>query len=301
MSENDESNSTETELKPEISGEVNPQLMNQVSRLQQQLEQDPKSLVFVQLADLYLAMQMVDAARDLVRKSLKIHPQSTSGLILMGRICKHEWQYSDAIEFFNLALKKAPNNWYGLLLRAETHLKNNAAKLALQDFKSVLLHNPTHSFSRKAVAKLEILTADDFGDDVFEMRTLKPLDESESAAARNKKSEEEPKPQQAELTDHFWRPVPPKLERLLALIDAFTIRHEYSKALNLLRDCQGEFGDHGEIRTRRLRLSPFEKAEEMRPKQAFAKSKIRAEAVAEKQLAALEFLLKRIDRLRPLH
>lgn len=300
MNEKDPSSESEilvenSETEQEIHGEVNNQLLSQMHKLQKQLELDPKSLAFVQLADLYLAMQMIDAARDLVSKSLKLHPHSVSGLILMGRICKHERQYENAIEFFSLALKKAPTNWYGLLLRAETHLKNNAPKKALQDFKSVLLHNPTHSFSRKAVAKLEILSADDFGDDVFEMRPLKALSQNGAATSLEENIE---KP--SELSDEFWRPVPAKLERLLALIDAFTVRHEYSKAINLLRDCQAEFGDHGEIRTRRLRLSPFEKAEEIHPKQASEKSKIRSHAVNDKKLAALDLLLRRIDRIRPL-
>lgn len=261
----------------------------EIEKLQLALEQDPKSLSFVQLGDLYLANGMAKEAREVVEKSLKHHPKSLSGLILLGRICKFERQYDQAIEFFSIALKKAPTNWYALLLRAETYLKNDQNKLALKDFKQVLLHNPNHPLARKAVAKLEVLTADEFEDDLFEMKSLGDLNKPQAHSF-------EPLQKEIEKYDEQWKPITPQLERLLALVDAFTVRHEYEKAMNLLKDCKKEFGDHGEIQIRWMRLSPYESAENIRPKNISEKSALRERAIREKKLNALELMLRRIEK-----
>lgn len=263
----------------------------EIEKLQLTLENDPKSLSFVQLGDLYLANGMAKEAREVVEKSLKYHPKSLSGLILLGRICKFERQYDQAIEFFSIALKKAPTNWYALLVRAETYLKNNQNKLALKDFKQVLLHNPTHPLARKAVAKLEVLTADEFEDDLFEMKSIHDLQKPKAHSF-------EPLQKEIENYDQQWKPITPQLERLLALVDAFTVRHEYEKATNLLKDCKKEYGDHGEIQIRWMRLSPYETAENIRPKIIAEKSALRERAIIEKKLNALELMMRRIDKTK---
>lgn len=278
-----------------------PEHFAEMEKLQMALDVDPKSLQFVQLGDLYLANGMVKEARELVEKSLKHHPKSLSGLILLGRICKFERHYDQALELFSIALKKAPSNWYALLLRAETYLKSNQNKRALKDFKQVLLNNPNHPLARKAVAKLEILTADEFDDDVFEMKTLGdfhkdrkgPGDEPFQVSTHLATAQKE-----ADQFDTQWKPVSKKLERLLALVDAFTVRHDYEKAMNLLKDCKKEFGEHGEIQIRWMRLSPFEAAENIRPKNQSEKSNLREQNILQKKLSALELLLRRIEKIK---
>ena len=289
-----------SQVKPDLSASLGkPEHFVEMEKLQLALETDPKSLQFVQLGDLYLANGMVKEARELVEKSLKHHPKSLSGLILLGRICKFERHYDQALELFSIALKKAPSNWYALLLRAETYLKSNQNKLALKDFKQVLLNNPNHPLARKAVAKLEVLTADEFDDDVFEMKTLGdfqndrkgPGDAPFQVATLLSDAQKD-----ADQFDTQWKPVSQKLERLLALVDAFTVRHDYEKAMNLLKDCKKEFGEHGEIQIRWMRLSPFETAENIRPKSQSEKSNLREQNILQKKLSALELLLRRIEK-----
>jgi tetratricopeptide (TPR) repeat protein len=272
-----------------------PEHFAEMEKLQIAVENDPKTLQFVQLGDLYLANGMIKEARELVEKSLKHHPKSLSGLILLGRICKFDRQYDQALEIFSIALKKAPSNWYALLLRAETYLKSNQNKLALKDFKQVLLNNPNHPLARKAVAKLEVLTADEFDDDVFEMKTLNDFNKDRQGP------DGEPfkvlgAQKDVDQYETQWKPVSQKLERLLALVDAFTVRHDYEKAMNLLKDCKKEFGDHGEIQIRWMRLSPFEIAENIRPKNQSEKSNLREQNILQKKLNALELLLRRIEK-----
>ena len=262
------------------------QIKNQkMEELQIELQKNPKSLSFVQLADLYIAENMIDEAQSLIERSLKYNPHSISGLILLGRVYKTREDYGKALENFNQALAKAPTNWHCLLLRADTFLKLQQPKKALSDFKAVLLHNPTHPLARKAIAKLEVLTADDYEDDVFEIQSVKEIAD---------KSHQQLTPQ----IDQSWLISNQKMDRVLSLVDAFTVRHDYQKSIQLLRECIGEFGEHPEIQTRLLRLSQYETAEKIRPKTEEKKSLSRRALINAKKMKTLELLLRRIQKIK---
>jgi tetratricopeptide (TPR) repeat protein len=259
--------------------------IQKIEELQIELQKNPKSLSFVQLADIYIAEKMVDEAQALIQRSLKYNPHSVSGLILLGQVYKIREDFEKAIEYFDQALDKAPTNWHCLILRADTFLKQQKPKKALSDFKKVLLFNPTHPIARKAVAKLEVLTADDYEDDVFEMHSIKNIvDKSNPTPPSN--------------TDSSWQVTSKKMDRVLSLVDAFTVRHDYQKAIQLLHECTGEFGDHPEIQTRLLRLSKYETAEKIRPKADEKKSLSRRALINDKKIKTLELLLRRIQKIK---
>ncbi len=265
----------------------NSQNLLKMEHLQIELQNNPKSLSFVQLADLYIAENMIDEAQSLIEKSLKYNPHSISGLLLLGRVFKERSDYQNALVYFDQALNKAPTNWHGLLLRADTHMKMQKPKLALADFKRVLLHNPTHPLARKAIAKLEVLTADEYEDDVFEIQSVKDVADKTQAV------------EQPPLKDSTWAISNQKLERILSLVDAFTIRQDYQKSIQLLRECTSEFGEHPEIQSRFLRLSQYESAERIRPIVENKKSISRQALINNKKLKTLELLLRRIQKLTP--
>ena len=87
------------------------------------------------------------------------------------------------------------------------------------------------------------------------------------------------------------------MQRVLSLVDAFTVRHEYQKSIALLHECTTEFGTHPEIETRLLRLSQYENAEKIRPKVEEKKSHSRKALIADKKIKTLELLLRRIQKL----
>ena len=257
-----------------------------MEELQIELQNNPRSLNFVRLAEMYLAENMVDEAFQLIERSLKYNPHSISGHLLIARIFKMRDDNEKALEHLNFCVQKAPTNWQALLNRAELHLKMNKAKMALSDFKMVLLHNPQNPVARKAVAKLEVITADDYDSEVFEIKTIQDLPSSSAeSTTQSKRIQSDPALDQ-------------KRERILSLVDAFTVRKDYNKALQLLKECHSEFGDHFEIQTRLLRLSQYETAEKIRPKAQQAQIHLRQKQVLEKKKIALELLLRRIQELR---
>ena len=67
----------------------------EIERLQNELDENPKSLNFVRLAELYIERQMLSEAELLVRQSLKFHPRSVSGNLLLGRIYRGELNYAE--------------------------------------------------------------------------------------------------------------------------------------------------------------------------------------------------------------
>lgn len=270
----------------QIDAQHKAQRIQKMDELQMELQNNPKSLSFVQLADLYIAENMIDEAQLLIERSLKYNPHSVSGLLLLGRVFKERSDFQNALEYFDQALAKAPTNWHGLLLRADTHLKMQKPKLALADFKKVLLHNPTHPLARKAIAKLEVLTADEYEDDVFELQSVKEV-------------AEKTQPTELPQKDSNWLVSNHKLDRILSLVDAFTIRQDYQKSIQLLHECLSEFGEHPEIQTRLLRLSQYENAEKIRPKSEDKKSISRRALINNKKIKTLELLLRRIHQLTP--
>lgn len=268
-----------------------------IEELQIELQKNPRSPLFTRLADYYLNENMLNEAFELLEKGLKYNPTSVSGHLLIAKVYKLRSDWNKALEHLNYSHQKAPTNWQVLLIRADLYLKINQPRKALDDFKKVLFYNPTQNMARKAVAKLELLTADDYEEELFEMRSLRDLEPKSPEIFKNpalQKVSSVPETVSVPQLQHL----PAQAERILSLIDAFTLRKDYQKALQLLKECHQEFGHHPEIQTRLLRLSQFEDAEKIRPKSEIKKSHARHQLVIEKKKKALELLLRRIQEIR---
>lgn len=271
----------------------NPQILQKIEQLQNDLDKNPRSLSFPQLADLYLTQNMEDEAFDLLQKGLKYHPNSVSGMLVLARILKSRSHLNEAEAQLTKAIKLAPQNWQAYLLRADLYVKLERHKQALSDFKKVLLFNETHPVARKAVAKLEMLTADLGGEaeQNFSINSLQTIEAQVNNASNATLSTDKSK-SSIKLIE-----TPAQLERVLSLIDAFSLRQEYAKALKLLYECKNEYGSHPEIEERMLKLSQFETAEKIRPKNESKMSESRKALIIQKKQKALELLLRRINEM----
>lgn len=253
---------------------------DEIQTLQKELQENPRSVQFAKLAELYLSRDMVDAAGTLVKQSLKFHPRSTSGLILMGRIFRLKKQNFEALHPLTEAAKLAYDNWRAWLELAETYVELKNGKQALIAFKKVLLFNPTHVVARRAVAKLELLTADEYEDDLFQMQKLPEADFT---------------PPSPDTQSKTWAKPDEALVRMVSFIDALIVRHDLEKATLLLNECSAKYGSHPELESRRLKLSIFENPEFLEPKSVATNSKARQHLVHDKKVAALKLLLRRIE------
>ncbi|MBC7743340.1 MAG: hypothetical protein H7061_14170 [Bdellovibrionaceae bacterium] len=256
--------------------------VDEIEKLQIELAANPKSSEFVRLAELYLGRKMFDAAEELVSQSLKFHPRSVSGLILLGRIFKLKKNNSAALAPLLEATRLAGENWRAWAELAESYLELKKGKQALAAFKKVLFLNPTHAQARRAVSKLEVLTADEYEEDLFQMQSLPEARRNEDAS-------------QGSSTVAAWTETPAGLTRILSYIDALIIRNDQQKAIDLLNDCTKKFGAHPEIDARRLRLSSYEKSDFIQAKSVASPSRLRQNAVLQKKVAVMKELLRRIE------
>lgn len=265
-----------------------------IEALQTELENNPRSLSFPQLADLYLEKNMDDEAYDVLQKGLHFHPNSVSGMLILTRILKTRNHFPEAEMLLNKSIRLAPQNWQAYLMRADLYVRTGKHKLALADFKKVLMFNATHPVARKAVAKLEMITADEDidADKEFSVQSINKVVETH-APIRSEAEVAASAPDTAPFGQ-----ISPKLERILSLIDAFSMRQDYAKALKLLYECKSEFGAHSEIETRLLKLSQYETAEKIRPKGEAKMSESKKAIIIEKKQKALELLLRRVNKLQ---
>ncbi len=253
---------------------------DEIERLQIELSDNPRSPNFIRLAEMYFERELHTDAENLVLRSLKFHPNSVSGLAFLGRLIRPQKRLDEALVYLDKAVELAPENWKAWLEKAEIHAELQQGKPALKAFKRVLFLNPNQSLARRAVAKLEALTADEYEDDLFSMQPLHKTDWSQ----------EENVPAKSE-----WSKIPASLERVLALVDALTVRLDTQKALDLLNDCTKKYGSHPEIDSRRLRLSTYDTPDFIQPKSQKKSSLAKQNFLQEKKISFLQELLRRIE------
>lgn len=271
-----------------------------IEKYQVILQKDPNSQVFAPLAEAYREMNMLKEAEQTARLGVKRHPNLASGFVIYARILKDLGRLDESLKQVQKAVELSPENILAHTLQAEIYLQNKRPKEALKAFKRVLFLNPQSERARKAVAKLESLTADEYEDDVFEMSKIASLKEQFWAEEEEKKERQDPVPKaKAEAT------APRALERMLSLIDAFIVRSDLNKAKMLLSDTQTEFGDHPEILQRMKLLhsrsgammAATTEADEATPLKPLPS---REKSLQQRKLEVLEMMLRNISAYRQL-
>lgn len=280
-----------------------PEIVQKIDSLQKELQHNPRSLSFPQLADLYFNHDMIQEAANILERGLKFHPHSVSGMVVYAKVLKARADYKTAEDLLSQAVRLAPQNWQAYLLRADLYVKLKKYSKSLADFKKVLLFNPNHALARKTVAKLEMITAS-----AQEIETEEETDQNFSLTSLQKIEAQTSPVQtltQASPIQNIHDKLPEsfdttslKLERILSLVDAFVTRQDYERALKLLHECRSEFGEHYEVKMRLLKLSQYESAEKIRPKIEQTQSASKKALLIEKKQKALELLLRRVNELK---
>ena len=260
-----------------------------IEKYQQILARDPQSQVFAPLAEAYREMGMLQEAEKVARSGVQRHPNFVGGLVTLAKIFKDQQKYHEGLSLAKRSAELAPQNLLAHQISGELHLALRQPKEALRAFKMVLFLNPNSSSAKKAVNKLESLTADEYDDEVFAMTKLTDI-KSETVIASMPQMARESLPA---------APAPEKnkaLERMLSLIDAFIVRNEIEKAHLLLRDTQSEFGDHTEIdrRLKSLQIKPHHESEV----ENLSPMASREQLVLQRKLETLEMLLRNIESYR---
>jgi tetratricopeptide (TPR) repeat protein len=216
---------------------VNPEF---VERYQLLYEKDPTSKVFAPLGEAYRKMGLLDAAYEVCRKGVELHPHFPSGRVAFAKVMIDRGHLQEAIQQLSYAAELSPENLLAHALLGETWLKLRRPKDALRAFKMVLFLNPQDPKAIEAVQKLESLTADEYDDELFA-----PTQISEVASRPPEAQPIHPKPTGGPLGERMRA-----LERYMSLADAFMVRNDLEKAIDTLNRATKELGGHPEIHSR---------------------------------------------------
>ncbi|MBX3021944.1 MAG: tetratricopeptide repeat protein [Bdellovibrionales bacterium] len=219
--------------------DIQPEL---VERYQILLQKDPKSQVFAPLTEAYRKMGLLEEAFRIAVRGVQFNPTFGGGRIALAKVFLDRENLQAAMDELEKAVEYSADNILAHSLLAECYLRCKRPKDALRSFKMVLFLAPANEKAAKAVRKLESLTADEYEDDIFEMKPLPQVDELKTVDAQPLK----PLPGSGAT-------VTSDLERTLSLVDAYIVRNDIEKALLSLRQAEGYFGSHPEL-VKRMKL-----------------------------------------------
>lgn len=248
-----------------------------IEKFQALLRKDPNSQVFAALADAYRELGMLEQAEQVAKNGVQRHPSYVSGFVALGRVlvAKENWRESEQVLLRATSL--APENILAHQLIAQVYLQQNRPKEALKAYKMVLFLNPQSKMAKQAVEKLESLTADEYEDEVFEMKKLKVDEKIPGPSALSSPASQ--------------------LERTLSLIDAYIARNDVHRAKDLIREAQQKFSNDAKLNSRWQMLGDDQDLEEA----SFIQPEVnREKLIYEKKLKRLDFLLHRIKNLQTL-
>ncbi|RME15656.1 MAG: hypothetical protein D6797_06175 [Bdellovibrio sp.] len=248
--------------------------------------QNPASKVFAPLAEAYRKMGWLEKAKNLCEEGLKHHPTFASGHLEFAKVLLDMGKRKEAISHLKKATQLSPENLKAQELLAESLLKEKEPEEALKAFKMLLFLNPHHKRAQQAVKKLESLTAKDFEPESF---NLKPLSELRKEWAQQKQTPNTP----LTSSHHSTPPSEEALERFLSLADAFIVRNNIERALEVLNEAEQYMGPHPQI-TKRLKLiqkrtTPFS---EPQTSESAPQELSRQDLLQQKKVQVLETLLQ---------
>ncbi|MBX3040203.1 MAG: tetratricopeptide repeat protein [Bdellovibrionaceae bacterium] len=266
-----------------------------IQRLEEVLRKDPNSQAFATLAEAYRTEDRLADAERIASHGVKLHPQLAGGWVALGKILKDQKRPAESLDAFQKAIQLSPENLLALQMAGECLLELKRPKEALKLLKRVLFLSPQAEKAKRIVAKLESLTADEYGEEVFAMTKLSDLKPQAIQPAGSP-------PALASKGNPAMAPADPGkgLLRFLSLVDAFIVRNDISRASQLLDETREEYGEHPEIEQRQKLLQRRRSAqlglesEQAAPLQPITS---REDRIRDRKVALLQATLQRIQEL----
>lgn len=256
------------------------------------LQKDVNSKAFAPLAEALRESGEFTQAEVVAANGIRRHPQYVGGYVSLGRVLMDQGRFQEALPILKKASELDPENLLALQLLGTLYLQISQPKESLKAFKRVLFLNPQSEKARKAVQKLEALSADEYEEDIFQYQTLQPQAEKNRQPVRSKTSPPAPAPAPASQKTLPNQPLAGnELERKLSLVDALIFRNNLEKARQTLVELNQKSPGHPEIAKRFELLdegTPEEIATPLHPLSS------REKTVFERKKRLLENLLQRI-------
>lgn len=155
-----------------------------IKKYENTLAEDPHSLCFAQLAELYLKIGLVDDALAVSRRGVELHSEYAPGILALGKSAFEMGLFDESRVALEKVVEETPDNLLALKLLAKIYQERNQNGAAERALKMVLALNPTDIESRLSLESLATtrgeqghfpLDSDDFSlddDDILELEEV---------------------------------------------------------------------------------------------------------------------------------
>src|SRR4030042_6267120 len=129
----------------------------EIARLSEKYSKDPKSRMFVQLADAYRKNGMMDEALDILNKGLQYHPDYALGYLILGKCYFYQRKYEQAKDAYETTLKHDPQNIVALRMIAQIceSLRDEPGQMSA--YKEILTLDPFDASAKEKLIHLETI------------------------------------------------------------------------------------------------------------------------------------------------
>jgi len=165
---------------------------NDISYLENRLENNPDSVLFARLADRYIDLGRLDEAANLCRRGLERHPKYASAYIVLAKALWKKGELEDAETAVSKALELEPHNLHALRLRAEILRATGWVSNAVQDYRTLSILDPLAEDVRR---QLEALKTEETEVVTPSEEERQPTPEEELVVAQSEETPPEPEEQ----------------------------------------------------------------------------------------------------------
>ncbi len=127
---------------------------SEIAKLNERYNKDPKSRIFVQLADAYRKNNMVEEALDVLHKGLEIHPRYPLAHLILGKCYMNKRMFPQARDAFKKTLELDPQNIVAFRMLAQVCEALRDETGQIEAYKGILALDP---FDNQAKEKLDHL------------------------------------------------------------------------------------------------------------------------------------------------
>ena len=128
---------------------------SEIAKLTERISKDPKSKLFVPLAEEYKKAGDIEMAIAVLTEGLKNNPGYVTAKSFLGRLLLDKGNLSEAQKEFEEVIKAIPDNVLAQRKLGDVHALQGRAQEALQFFKAVLAVNPKDPELKSLIADIE--------------------------------------------------------------------------------------------------------------------------------------------------
>lgn len=129
-------------------------LSPEILRLTDKLTKDPKSKLFVPLAEEYMKSQMLDEAVMVLMDGLKIHPHFLTARVTLGKVYLEKGKIAEAKAQFEQVMAASPDNLFVHRKLARIYKEEGQVERARKSCQAVLSQNPKDAEMRSLMEEL---------------------------------------------------------------------------------------------------------------------------------------------------